>query len=208
MPVLSLLLITLAVGVAFFDTLLDASKVYNDLIGSISSSADVDAMIWLRDNVPKNVRILNHPGPLEGDWAPIVTERDTVYFRPQYFFQNTRQMEAERNAFCAFWNDPTNPDFEKLFREMGVSYVLVPQVFGDPSRFEDMIRWMGPLPEAAVYSPTSFKDIPYLQLVYERDGAQVYEVKATSHISAFNFQPLLHRHNHWDSRRAKIKETS
>jgi hypothetical protein len=178
-PVFSLLTMVLVTGIVFFDALLDASKAYKDLIGCISSAADVDAMIWLRDNAPENARILNHPGPHEGDWAPIVTEHDTVYFRPQHFFQNTYRMEAERNAFRAFWNDPTNPEYEKLFCEMGVSYVLVPQVFGDPSSFEDMIRWMAPLPEAAAYPSVPFEDIPYLHLVYERDGAQVYEVRET-----------------------------
>jgi hypothetical protein len=174
----SLLTIVLMVGIVSLYVMRDATKTTRDLIGSISSSADVEAMNWLRDHAPDNARILNHPGPVEGDWAPVVSERDTIYFRPQYFFQNTYRMDAERNAFRAFWSDPVNPEYENLFCEMDVSYVLVPQVFGDPSSFEHMIRWADPLPVAAAYPSVPFEDIPYLHLVYERDGAQVYEVRA------------------------------
>ena len=178
-PLFSLLTIVLMVGIVSLYVMRDATKTTRDLIGSISSSADVEAMLWLRDHAPDNARILNHPGPVEGDWAPVVSERDTIYFRPQFFFQNTYRMDAERDAFQAFWSDPTNPENENIFCEMGVSYVLVPQDFGDLSRLERLIRWMGPLPTAAVYPSIPLENIPYLHLVYEQDGAQVYEVRAT-----------------------------
>jgi hypothetical protein len=178
-PVSSLLTMILVTGIVFLYALLDTRKTHRDLIGCISSAADVDAMLWLRDNVPENARILNHPGPLEGDWAPVVTEHDTVYFRAQFFFQSIYRMNAEQDAFRAFWSDPANPDHEKLFRELGVSYVLVPQVFGGSGRFEHRVRWLDPLPTATVYPSIIFEGIPYLRLVYERDGARVYEVRAT-----------------------------
>ena len=177
-PVGSLLTAVVVSGNLCLHFMADTAKTHRDLIGCISSSVDVDAMIWLRDHSPENARVLNHPGPLEGDWAPVVTERDTVYFRPQYFFRNTHQVEAEQDAFRAFWSDPTNPGYENLFRETGVNYVLVPQINGDLGHSDHMIRWLDPLPVASAYSSAPFTAIPYLQLVYEQDGAQVFEVRS------------------------------
>jgi hypothetical protein len=190
-PAYSLLAGVLVIGLVFFDPLLQTSKAQDGLLGCISSSADVDAMLWLRDHTPKDARVLNHPGPIEGDWAPVIAERDTVYFRPQYFFHNTRQLETEQDAFRAFWHDPTNPKYEELFRERGVTYVLVPQIFGDPGSYAHMIRWMHPLPAAAAYPPPHFNGILYLQLVYEQDGAQVYRVNVSSTVTTFNAQASI-----------------
>jgi hypothetical protein len=49
-------------------------------------------------------------------------------------------------------------------------------VFGNPSSFEEMIRWRQPIAEAASYLPTPVSAAPYLRLVYEYQGAQVYQV--------------------------------
>jgi hypothetical protein len=175
-PVLVLALAVLVAGVVFFNDVLAASKDYGDFYGAFSSAADVDAMTWIRDHTPQDTRILNHPGPHEGDWGPDITERDTVYFRPQPFFRNTEQAEAEQEIFRAFWNDPADPAQADRLRQAGVRYVLVPQVFGNPDSFADMVRWRQPLPEAAAYLKTPINRAPYLQLVYDKNGAQVYEV--------------------------------
>jgi hypothetical protein len=176
-PVSVLAIAGIAAGVIFVEPLLQESKAHSiHFYGAFSSAADVKAMLWLRDHTPPDARILNHPGPHEGDWAPIITERDTIYFRPQPFFQGTEQSQAEQDAFRAFWRDPANPDNLQLFREQKVSYVLVPQVFGNPASFRDMLRWRRPLPEAASYLNTAVSAAPYLRLVYDQDGAQVYEV--------------------------------
>jgi hypothetical protein len=176
-PVSIVALAGIAAGVIFFKPLLKESKNHGiHFYGAFSSAADVQAMLWLRDHAPTDARILNHPGPHEGDWAPIVSERDTVYFRLQPFFQGTEGVQAEQEAFRAFWRDPANPDNINLFREQRVSYVLVPQVFGNPASFKDMLRWRQPLPEAASYLQSPVSAAPYLRLVYDRDGAQVYEV--------------------------------
>src|SRR5690606_27040820 len=47
--------------------------------GAFSSGADVEAMIWLKENTPPNARVLNQPGPHEGDWLPAIGEGDSVY---------------------------------------------------------------------------------------------------------------------------------
>jgi hypothetical protein len=180
-PVLVLVVAALAAGVVFFDPLLETSKDYASFYGAFSSSADVEAMTWLRDHTPEDARILNHPGPHEGDWVPVIAERDAVYFRSQPFFHNTDTAKAEQDAFRAFWRNPADPeqDYAALFAQYGVSYVVVPQVFGDPDSFEDMIRWRRPLEEAESYLQTPIsEDIPYLRLVHAEDGAQIYEVVA------------------------------
>ncbi|NLF74446.1 MAG: hypothetical protein GX573_02015 [Chloroflexi bacterium] len=181
-PVLALALAAIVAGVVFFEPVLEASKERLSFYGAFSSAADVDAMTWLRDNAPVGARVLNHPGPHEADWAPVISERDTVYFRPQPFFRHTEGAEAEQAAFRAFWLDPDNDEanYLDLFIERGVRYVLVPQVFGEPERFEDMIRWRPPLDEAAAYRAEGIESVPYLRLVYDDNGARVYEVALSS----------------------------
>ncbi len=179
LPVSALALTGIAAGVVFFDPLLAASKDTGlAFYGAFSSSADVDAMRWLRDNTPPDARILNHPGPHEADWAPVIAERDTVFFRPQPFFRNTYSAGAEQDALRVFWENPADPANRARLLVAGVRYVLVPQVFGNPASFDDMLRWRRPLPEAAAYLPVPVRDARYLRLVYDHDGAQVYEVVA------------------------------
>ena len=167
----------LLMAVAAFDPLLTASKKAGlRFFGAFSSAADVAAMEWLRDHTPADARVLNHPGPHEGDWVPIIAERDTVYFRPQPFFRGTERADAEQAALRAFWRDPTDPAHRTALLAAGVRYVLVPQVFVRPEAFEEMVRWRRPLDEAASYAAERVGAAPYLRLVYDRDGAQVYEV--------------------------------
>ncbi len=169
----------LLVSVAAFNPLLTVSKDAGvRFFGAFSSAADVAAMEWLREHTPPDARVLNHPGPHEGDWAPIIAERDTVYFRPQPFFRGTERADAEQAALRAFWRDPTDPAHQAALLAAGVRYVLVPQVFVRPDAFDEMIRWRRPLEEAASYAAQQVADAPYLRLVYEREGAQVYEVLA------------------------------
>ena len=175
-PVTLLALVGLFAGVVFFDDLLARSKDHLSVYGAFSSAADVDAMRWIRDNAPPDARVLNHPGPHEADWAPVIAERDTIYFRPQPFFRNTAQADAEQDALRAFWVDPGDPALADVLRAAGVRYVLVPQIVGNPASYADMLRWRRPVPEAQSYLKTPVSSAPYLQLVYDKDGAQVYEV--------------------------------
>jgi len=165
--------------VVAFDPLLAASKDAGvRFYGAFSSSADVAAMQWLRDHTPPDARVLNHPGPHEGDWAPVIAERDTVFFRPQPFFRGTARAEAQQDALRAFWRDPADPAHREALLAAGVRYVLVPQVFANPDALAEMVRWRPPLDEAASYAAGAVRDAPYLRLVFDRDGAQVYEVVA------------------------------
>lgn len=177
-PVLALALVALGVGVARFDDLLDFSREHVSFYGAFSSRADVAAMEWLRDYTPPDARILNHPGPHEGDWAPVIAERNTVYFRPQPFFQGAAEAEIVQEAFRPLWRAPDDPrqDFAALLADFGVDYVLLPQVFGQPDAFEEMLRWSPPIPEAASYLTRPLSAASYLRLVHDVDGAQIYQV--------------------------------
>ncbi len=176
LPMVALGAVALAAAVIYFDPLLDASKDVVSFYGAFSSQADVDAMTWLRNNTPEDARVLNHPGPQEGDWAPVISERDTVYFRPQPFFQGDELAQAEQVALRAFWRNPASPRNAALLADYRVDYVLVPQVFGNPASLDDALRWRAPIPEAASYLSTPVSDAPYLQLVYDNDGAQIYQL--------------------------------
>lgn len=177
-PVSVLALIAIVGAVAYFDPLLALSKdTPVKFFGAFSSEADVAAMAWLRENVAPDARVLNHPGPHEGDWVPIISERDTIFFRPQPFFQGAEAVEAAQDAFRDFWRDPTDPAHVALLREAGVQFVIVPQVFGNPDAFEEMLRWRDLLDEVASYAAQDVGDAPYLLLVYENDGAQVYALR-------------------------------
>lgn len=153
--------------------LLAFSKGRVSFFGAFSSADDVAAMEWLRTNTPEDARILNHPGPHEGDWVPVIAERNTVYFRPQPFFRGTETIEAEQEQLMAFWRDPANPDNAELLADAGIDYVIVPQIFTEPAALETMYRWRPPISDVVQMSSDP-ADAPYLDLVFDANGAQVY----------------------------------
>lgn len=177
-PAVTLALIAVGLGAAFFDEVLAFTRDNVAFYGAFSSRADVAAMEWLRENTLPGARILNHPGPHEADWAPVIAERDTVYFRMQPFFQGAAQAENEQEVFRALWRTPDDAaqDFAALLADYGIDYVLLPQVFGRPESFDEMLRGRPPLPEAASYLSRPLSAAPYLRLVYDENGAQIYEV--------------------------------
>jgi hypothetical protein len=142
--------------------------------GAFSSAADVEAMLWLKANTPPDARILNYPAPHEADWAPVIAERDTVYFRPQPFFRGTEAIEAEQARLLTFWSDPADPAHADLLAAAGIDYIIVPQIVTDPTSIESMWRWREPF---TVEMASSVADAPYLELVFDRDGAQVYALQ-------------------------------
>jgi hypothetical protein len=166
-----------AVGAAH-QPLLAASKGRIGFFGAFSSHADVRAMNWLRENAPQDARILNHPAPHEADWVAVISERDAVYFRPQPFFRGTESIEAEQAALRAFWENPADPAHEALLRDAGIAYVIVPQVIGSPASFETLFRWRRPFTDDYPMQ-SAVSDAPFLELVYDDDGAQVYQVRSS-----------------------------
>ncbi len=178
LPVINMVALVVVLIMSFTDPLVAASKnTPLQIFGTFSSQADVQAMQWLEQNTPPDVLILNHPGPYEGDWAPVVAQRNTVYFRPQPFFRNTQKVDEMQNALRAFWQNPADPANADLLARYHVSYVLVPQIIARPDAMKTMFRWRAPLTDLPAYPATG---LPYLKLVFEDDGAQVYQVNLPS----------------------------
>ncbi len=171
-------LVALAV-LAFSGPLLAFSKDRVGFYGAFSSHDDVAAMTWLKANAAPDARILNYPGPHEADWVPVIAERDSVYFRPQPFFTGTEAVEAEQAALRAFWANPAEPANADLLAEAGIDYVIVPQIVTDPASQATQFRWAAPFTSDVVMEST-VADAPYLTLVFDADGAQVYELNRST----------------------------
>jgi hypothetical protein len=146
------------------------------IFGAFSSHADVRAMEWIKLNTPKNAVILNHPGPQEGDWVPVIAERDTIFFRPQPFFRGTERADQRAADLLTFWKNPNDPGLPALLQKHGVTYVIIPQIIAAPERTPEMYRWRPPSPEAIL--SVNLSGVSYLQRVFEFEGAIVYAVKS------------------------------
>ena len=104
----------------------------------------------------------------------MITQHNTVYFRPQPFFTNTQQANQMQHDLLAFWQNPAASDNAALLNRYGVSFVLVPQIVDRPDTIGPMFRWRPPAPEAI--KSVSLDHVPYLRLVYDANGARVYRV--------------------------------
>ncbi len=168
----------LLVGI-FNRELLALSKGRITFFGAFASHADVQAMVWLREHTPPNALILNFPGPQEGDWVPVIAERESIYYRPQPFFDrgDTDPLAdtPEQVALRAFWHDPANTSNAQLLQRYGIDYVIVPQVVGNPATFADMVRWRAPFTKL-IEAQSAITDAACLEEVFNRDGATVYAV--------------------------------
>jgi hypothetical protein len=170
----------IALGVLFFNgALLDFSRGRIGFYGAFSSHDDVAAMSWLKANAAPDARILNYPGPHEADWVPVIAERDTVYFRPQPFFTGTEAVEAEQAQLLAFWENPADPANEALLASADIAYVIVPQIVTDPASQERQFRWARPF-TSEVTMQSTVDEAAYLELVFDANGAQVYELKRSA----------------------------
>lgn len=157
--------------------LLTASKQLLNAPGAYASRADIAAMNWLKENtLPEDTRILNFPVKEEGGWVPVIAERDSVYF-PSLPFARTAPDLTEQDILQAFWENPANPDHAALLRAAEIDYVIVPQIIVNRDSFDEAWRWREP----AGWSFSMRSEVasaPYLELVFEQDGAQVYRVLA------------------------------
>ena len=171
--------VVLLIGGVLTPQLVEISKDQINFFGAFSSHADVAAMNWLRTNTPEDAIVLNHPAPHEADWVPVIAERNSIYFRPQPFFQGMEAIIAEQERLRAFWDNPADPANADLLRESGVDYVIVPQILTDPNSIETMYRWRAPF-TAEFPMQSAVADAPYLELVFDQDGAQVYQVVESS----------------------------
>lgn len=178
-PLFGVLIAFALIALIFHLDLLALSKGRVGFFGAFASMADVQAMLWLKNNTSPHARILNFPGTSfdnshEGDWVPVISERDSVYYRWQPFFQGNETSIAEQDRLRAFWENPANPANQQLLREAAISYVIVPQLVADPESIKTMFRWRAPFTEL-LEMRSAVADAPYLRLVFELDGAQVYQ---------------------------------
>ncbi|MDX2139781.1 MAG: hypothetical protein SF123_16975 [Chloroflexota bacterium] len=183
-PIAGGIAVVLLVGAILFNQQLLALSKSTGIVGvygTFSSAADVAAMQWLKANTAPDALILNQPGPHEADWAPVISERETIYFRPQPFFRDNGSGEVgtvdvfspTQERLLAFWRDPVDPANAALLAEAGVDYVLVPQLVGSPASVETMFRWRPSFIDARPML-SCVCDAPYLRLEFDQDGAQVY----------------------------------
>lgn len=177
--VLTVVIIGLVGVLIFNQQILAFSKDRVGFFGAFSSAADVQAMEWIKYNTPSDARILNFPGSQkdnshESDWVPVIAERDSVYYRWQPFFRNNQNSLDEQDKLRAFWFDPANSANESLLKDAKIAYVIVPQIVTRPDSIETMFRWRAPFTEL-IQMQSRLEDAPFLKLVFDSEGAQVYE---------------------------------
>lgn len=181
------------VGMLAAPALLSASRSIAPFHGAFATANDLEAMRWIRASASADARVLNYPGDYEArrdweaHWAPVVTERDCVYFRMQPFFLSAHpgggglaRAFAEQRDLLAFWRDPARPAHAARLSAAGIGYVLVPESIGDPATLDRAWRWQPP----ALLEPTRprLEDAAYLELVFEQGAARVYRVNPTVRI--------------------------
>ena len=162
--------------------------------GALSSQNDVEAMRWIRRTAPPAARVLNYPGDLPGrrdweaHWAPVLTERDCVYFRMQPFFLDEPRADRsgalaatvrEQRRMLGFWRDPARAGHATMLAAAGIRYVLVPEAIADPSSLER--AWRGRPPALLDGRPRPALDVGWLRPVFSAGGATVYELDSRYH---------------------------
>jgi hypothetical protein len=173
-------LIAILLGILLLNQqILQFSKGRVGFFGTFASAADVQAMEWLKQNTSLDSRILNFPGTAfdnshESDWVPVISERDSIYYRWQPFFRNNEASIAEQDRLRAFWHDPADPANAQLLADASINYVIVPQIVTNPDSLEGMFRWRAPFDNWLEMRSTP-ADAPYLELIFDADGAQIYQ---------------------------------
>jgi hypothetical protein len=181
--------VVVAMALALAPPLVAAGRERVRPYGAFATARDVAAMRWLRAHAPPAARVLNYPGDYErgrdweGHWAPVVAERDCVYFRMQPFFRRAgageggevERAHAEQRAMLDFWRDPADAAHATRLRAAGIRYVLVPDAIGDPGSAARAWRWQPPAVLPGVRSAP--RDAAYLRLVFRAGGAEVHAVE-------------------------------
>jgi hypothetical protein len=142
------------------------------ITGAVASTADLEAYKWLRENSPQRAKVLNYPGRYEGQWVPVIAERESVYVRDQLFYVRADSLRKLQHEMTVAYLDPASDASHELMRKNGIDYVVVPHWLNQPSLSNMQLRWRGPerLPQRS-----RFSDAKYLSLVADFDGAQVWK---------------------------------
>ncbi len=175
---MGLALVLALAGVLFSQPILQASFGMIEPFGAFSSRADLALFEQIREDLPEDALILNYPVGLEGHWAPTLTERETVVFRPQYFFNNAAIPLYERmGTLTDVYFDLSTDDARDLLAEYDVTHVLYPQLALNPTPYGDMsqmMRWRWPHEWRNL--DTHPDDVEWLELQIDVDGARLYRV--------------------------------
>lgn len=170
-------IVATVLATALSDPLIQATKPILPIFGVFSSEDDLAAMVYLRENAPEDVLILNYPVGYEGHWTPTLAERECVAFREREnpFFAGSEPYYERLQELTPIYFDLATPGARETLSRYGVSYVIVPQIITEPERFDEMQRWRWP--EQAWYPLVSSPaEVTWLELVFDQNGAQVYRV--------------------------------
>lgn len=160
--------------------------------GVLLSAGDLAALDHLRDTTEfAGTRVLNPPmvddrridkvGLVQesGFWLPAYAERASVHW-PEVPFATAditvwEAIREERAALDAFWVDPAQPGGEALLRAAGITHVFVPAWLAPD--FDWRATWrLNPPPDLPRFDVAALTALPYLEVAFEQDGAQVYRV--------------------------------
>lgn len=172
---LALALLGCLLGIALSGWIVTWSKtVVPPITGAVASHADVEAYRWLGANSPTSAKVLNYPGRYEGQWVPVIAERESVYIRDQLFYIDANALREWQQDMSGAFLDPASEGAYELMHEHGIDYVVVPQWLNRPDLLSTQLRWREPerLPQQS-----DFSDAEYLGLAADFDGAQVWQVK-------------------------------
>ena len=178
MHIVTLLLVVVGMGVAFRKPIATWSKSFvKPITGAVASEADTLVYNWIRANTPRDARLLNYPGSYEGQWAPVIAERQSVFFRDQLFYIGAEEMRHNKAAMVEAYLDPNSQQAYDLMRRNSIDYVVVPQALSRPELLVEQLRWRSP---DYLVQRSWFADAPYQQLVADFDGAQIWQLKDSS----------------------------
>jgi hypothetical protein len=131
------------------------------------TEADFAAMDWITDNVQINQRILSHPSLR---WMMPITGRDGIYFENRDFFILSDNYQDELRVLQNYWKDPIAD--ESILEKLEVDYVYLPDWV---SNIEQDASRLYPYADIDSNEQVIYR-APYLELVFEQDGARVYRV--------------------------------
>ncbi len=146
--------------------------------GAFVTDADVTAMIWLKENSPKDAIVLNYPRNrtlirFEGDWVPVISERRSIENREQPFFVGFSKYTLANDEFASAFESGDKERIQSLIRENNVSFILVPQLSVNSSAYVSAQSWSK---KRLINMSDFFSGSELFMLVFDKDGAQVYEV--------------------------------
>lgn len=131
---------------------------YNDSSYTHATTAEYDALVWLKDNTPKNAIVFEEPGFFPR--VPVITGRDVAYAGEIYTSQyHNLDLQADAHGIMDISDPATLHDRLAQYK---ASYVFVG------------------MRESGYLMAYALDDTQYFLPVYDRDGVRIYEVAGVS----------------------------